>query len=333
MQLALCALVGALSLALSATSAHAQAAMMSEPFRQGYDLTGDEILPDGYWWGEDLAALDSAPNDWSRCARRDRSNAARAIRSCGRVIGERVSRKHTAAAYSYRGQLYNGEGDGERANADYERALRVFSEIIPSERERNPIAYSNRASVLSWMGRYDEALADAARGIAIAEARRRAASDADYWTHALAHQHGARADTYFSMRDYERATQDYDRAAELVPDAASYHASRCISRAAADGAAWEAGRAACSEALRLEADDPYALFARGFLRFRQGDFDAAHADFAAALLENEDAVSALYGRGVAALRLGRAEGQGDIDRATDTNRDTVEYYAAAGLRP
>lgn len=307
---------------------------MSEPFRQGYDLAGNDVGPTGYW-GEDLAALDSAPNDWSRCARRDRTNTARAIRSCGRVIGERVSRQHTAAAYLYRGQLYNREGDGERADADYERALRLFSEIIPSERERNPIAYSNRASVLLWMGRHEEALADAARAIAIAEARRSAASrsDADYWTHALAFQHSARAGTYFSIGDYEHATQDYDRAAELVPDAASYHASRCISRAAPDGAAWEAARAACSEALRLEENDPYALFARGFLRFRQGDFNAAHADFAAALLENEDAVNALYGRGVAALRLGRAEGQGDIDRATDLNQNTVKYYASAGLRP
>jgi len=184
------------------------------------------------------------------------------------------------------------------------------------------------------MGRYEEALADAARGIAIAQARRSAASgsDADAWTRALAYQHGKRANMYFSLRDYERATQDYDRAAEFVPDAASYHASRCISRAAADGAAWEAAAAACSEALRLEADDSYALFARGFLRFRQGDFEAAHADFAAALLENDHAVSALYGRGVAALRLGRAEGQGDIDRATEMNRSTVEYYAGAGLR-
>ncbi|MGH6950529.1 MAG: hypothetical protein ACREH4_06635, partial [Vitreimonas sp.] len=232
MRHALCALVAALvaTAMQHATPAHAQAAMMSEPFRQGYDFAGNDVTPDRYW-GDDLAELDSAPNDWSRCARRDRSNAARAIRSCGRVIGERVSREHTAAAYFYRGQLHSGEGDSARASADYEHALRLFSEIIPSEQERKPTAYSNRASVLSRIGRHDEALADGARGIAIAEARRNTASrsDAEYWTHALANQHGAQASTYFRMGDFARATQAYDSAAELVPDAASYHASRCIS--------------------------------------------------------------------------------------------------------
>lgn len=327
-RLALCALVGALSLALHATPAHAQAAMMSEPFRQGYGFSGDV-----YGW-DDLPLADGAPNDWSRCAGRDGLNAARAIRSCGRVIGERVSREHTAAAYFYRGQLYSDERDSERADADYERALRLFTEIIPSERERNPNAYSNRASVFSRMGRYDEALADAARGIAIAEDRRGASgrSDVEYWARVLAGQHGARAGAYFRMGDYEHATQDYDRAAALAPDTARYHAARCVSRAAA-GDAWEAARAACEEALRIEEDDAYALFARGFLRFRQGDFDAAHTDFAAAVAEDENAESALYGRGLAALRLGRVEGQADVERATSMGRDTVAYYAAAGLRP
>jgi hypothetical protein len=64
-------------------------------------------------------------------------------------------------------------------------------------------------------------------------------------------------------------------------------------------------------------------------------YEAAHADFAAAYAEDDEDYDALYGRGVAAVKLGRqAEGEADIAAAREESLgNQLEFYVNAGLRP
>jgi tetratricopeptide (TPR) repeat protein len=297
----------------------ADAARSQQEFLNGLNYPGVEAVP---------------TSDWSRCSARDRLHSAQAIRSCGRVIGERTSRVMSAAAYYYRAQLYHGVGDSADAQADLERALDLFDQIVVSERGSST-AHSNRASVLIYLRRYDEAFTDYESAIAIATqrlggVREPGAPGAD----GLAEQYHARSALYFRTGDFERAVTDLDEALRLMPDASYYHAERCLALTAAHRTADAAP--ACEEALRLSDDGAYALFSRGCLRFTEGDAQAAFEDFSAAIAikPNRESAYLLYGRGVAAQRLGRtAEGQADIDRARTLEPDDVEYYANAGLRP
>lgn len=274
----------------------------------------------------------------SRCATADRHNPEPALSSCGRVIGERYSSETMATAYFFRGRLYLTQGDELRANADFLEAYRFYSLALGSQRN-NPRAYGNRAAVLYWLHRYGEALADYATALSAYQRPDSAAGTrvrsgvADLRAGELAHLHYSRGAVFFRIRDWANSSDEFDLAASMMPNEARYQSARCEVRAARRTES-EVAHTACEDALRLSGGGSYALFSTGFLNFTEGHYDAAFSDFSAAIEKDPTDYLALFGRGIAALRLGHEqESQTDIARARgELDADTLSYYWEAGLR-
>ncbi len=73
---------------------------------------------------------------------------------------------------------------------------------------------------------------------------------------------------------------------------------------------------------------------RGFLRLRTASWDAAVADFDVALRIEPQEPHALYGRGLARLRKGdQAGSKRDFDAARRYSYDVDAQYADYGLKP
>src|SRR5690606_16723311 len=67
---------------------------------------------------------------WHRCMDVNAEPARQAIRSCGRLIGERISRTITARAHFQRARHYQRSGDPARAQADFDRARDLFDQEV-----------------------------------------------------------------------------------------------------------------------------------------------------------------------------------------------------------
>jgi tetratricopeptide (TPR) repeat protein/predicted aspartyl protease len=94
----------------------------------------------------------------------------------------------------------------------------------------------------------------------------------------------------------------------------------------------------CNRAMRLAnmrlADNAVLSANHGMVRLRQGAFDKAISDFNDALKLQPKNVRALYGRGIARMRLNkRKEGQGDVDAAVAISPAIRENLARFGLEP
>lgn len=300
-------------------------------FAQNPNLIGPSGRPDV--WSDSTATNDN----WGRCAQGDRNDAERALRSCGRIIGERNSGDITAAALYFRGRLYELLRD-PRATEDYEEAYRWFSIALGSQR-RNPHAYANRAAVLYRLGRFDEAIADYRAAIEAtdrfnaASGTRTRAGLADLYSGQVANYHHRIGGIYFRMGDWPSAIDAFDRAAALSPEEAYLFAARCEVRAAAH-VELDVASAACEQALHMDGEDSYNYFSRGFLRFMAGDFEVASADFYAAVERDATNYLALYALGVTGVRLGHREvGEAMIARAReDLPNSVIDMYQAVGLR-
>src|SRR5262249_52233216 len=93
-------------------------------------------------------------------------------------------------------------------------------------------------------------------------------------------------------------------------------------------------QSACDHAVNDSGRSSSSLVTRGYLRFMRGQIEAASTDFADAVRRDASNPSALFGRGVAAIRLGHcAAGHNEIIRARELDSREVDYYANAGLRP
>ena len=87
----------------------------------------------------------------------------------------------------------------------------------------------------------------------------------------------------------------------------------------------------CNESLRLRADDPNTLDSRGYAYFKLGQFDAAIADFDAAIARAPKLASSLYGRGLARMRKGDTAGDADIAAAKALQANIAEEQARYGI--
>ena len=78
----------------------------------------------------------------------------------------------------------------------------------------------------------------------------------------------------------------------------------------------------------------HALTVRGVVKARQSDFSGAFTDFDAANRLDQRTANALYGRGLAQVRLGRADaGQADIAAANMRDPAVAARFAGWGLAP
>lgn len=140
-----------LAATLAATPAFAQAGMgmSNPPDREAVSLS--QLSPTHRYWE---ACLGDDPQA--------------AVRGCGRVIGARVSRMHTATAHYFRSVALQTMGQEERAMRDLRRAYLTFGDLI-FENEENAIARYGRGLSLMRMGHEQEAEQEMARAIANSE--------------------------------------------------------------------------------------------------------------------------------------------------------------------
>jgi hypothetical protein len=138
---------------LSAPSAFAQA---------GWGMS----QPAGAHVGE-LGQLSPTARYWTACLG---DEAEAALHGCGRVIGARVSRVHTAAAHYFRSLALSTVGEDERALRDLRRAYFSFSDMV-FENESDAVAIYGRGLSLVRMGHRAEGEAEMARAIAMSEGR------------------------------------------------------------------------------------------------------------------------------------------------------------------
>jgi tetratricopeptide (TPR) repeat protein len=218
---------------------------------------------------------------------------------------------------------------------EHAAAIEIYSRLIASGYAA-PGAYVERALAYWLIGDMTAARADIARAQEL---------DEDNY-------YAARADTLFSsaapdtdpealsahgalllyLDDLTGATALADRAHSLHPDSLGFSNQRCWARAVAGlelGVALEACNAALAEGNRASILDSRALV---FLKL--GRFQDAWNDFNTAVGMSAENPHYLYGRGVAALHLGRqSEGRADLERAASMDGEISLEYAANGVRP
>jgi tetratricopeptide (TPR) repeat protein len=203
--------------------------------------------------------------------------------------------------------LYNHKRDYDRALADFDQAIRLNPADVP--------AYVDRGIAYSAKGDHERAAADFDQAIRLDP------------KHAVAYAN--RGTLYLEMGDYDRAIPDLDRAIQLDPNRANYLNEGCWVHAVANRDLATA-RTYCDSALRLAPNDVPTLNSRGLVDLQQQRW----ADYDAAARARPGKADDLYGRGIAALRLGRtAEGQADLAAALKLDPKIGETFAGYGIKP
>lgn len=141
-----------------------------------------------------------------------------------------------------------------------------------------------------------------------------------------------RARAYARLRDYRRAVPDFREAVRLEAGDHKMWNGLCWSLAVSGESLAEA-RAACDLGLRLHPDDPEILDSRGLVFLKQGRFQEAWNDYDRAFRIEPRGISWLYGRGIAAIRLGRVdEGSADLALAEAGYPGIRAMYERFGIR-
>jgi tetratricopeptide (TPR) repeat protein len=139
---------------------------------------------------------------------------------------------------------------------------------------------------------------------------------------------------YEQMRDHDRAILDLGHAINLNPQYAEAYNNRCWIRAAFVGTNLDLARRDCDAAIRLSRSAGH-LANRGLVELKQARFQDAWNDFDAAmkLADANMANLYVYGRGIAALRLGHnEEGNADIAKANAFDARIAANYETFGIR-
>ncbi len=245
-----------------------------------------------------------------------------------------------------RGLLYERQYDDRRARRDFDQAVAADPAYAPAWRARGNFhsrrgAHALAIADLDMAVRLDptglRTLVD--RGIAYDRQGDRARALADFneairrdpaygpaW-----HNRGV---TYHWMENHAAALADFRVARRLMPRDPEELNGLCFSIAFSGGDLNEA-RAACDEAYRMLGDPLYRAN-RGLVGLKQGRFQEAWEDFSAVLRDwyyRRDA-TARYGRGVAALRLGRERaGRSDLRRALRRDPAVAARFERLGIGP
>lgn len=137
---------------------------------------------------------------------------------------------------------------------------------------------------------------------------------------------------YAELKDQVRAVADYEKAVKLDPKDAWTHNSLCWARAILNQL--ERALPSCNEALRLVPDYAGAFDSRGLVYLKQGRHQDSWNDYNRSdNLEPGNAYH-LFGRGIAALRLGRtADGEADIAKAKSIAAGVEADYISYGINP
>ena len=142
-----------------------------------------------------------------------------------------------------------------------------------------------------------------------------------------------RGQAYALKRDSGMAINDFDKALQLQPNVEAYLYARCMIRAAAS-LELDKSLADCNHALRINPQSAADIEARGFVRFKRGEFAEAINDNSEAIRRDPRRPSAFYVRGLAELRMNQtAAGLADIRAAQGLDPHVGDYYAKWGVKP
>jgi tetratricopeptide (TPR) repeat protein len=140
-----------------------------------------------------------------------------------------------------------------------------------------------------------------------------------------------RSEVYLALGEYALAMADADHVVQIAGDAPGGYRVRCEVRVA-QNIELEMARADCERALELNSIDTAALAARGVLNLLANSNQQAWSDFDAAIFNGRREARTLYGRGIAASRLGRVrEGRADIAAAEELQPEITTTFASYGI--
>ena len=200
---------------------------------------------------------------------------------------------------------------------DHAQAERLFDDLVAQSPE--PYVYVRRAYAHIIGGRYARALADYDALLK---------SDPEN-----ASLHYARGEAYRGMGELAKAFADYDKALLIDPDSAYLRNGRCWARAAA-GIDLAKAMDDCNASIALDPEDANNYDSRGMVRLKMGDAAGAFADYDKAMTYGVEKASYLYGRGIAAIRLGHmVAGEADLARAAALDPGIAARYAKDGIQP
>ncbi|MBZ0279833.1 MAG: tetratricopeptide repeat protein [Anaerolineae bacterium] len=222
-----------------------------------------------------------------------------------------------ADAINNRGNVYDVQGDPESAAREFERAieadpqyanayynlgihylydsadyasaigyLSTYIELVP----RDPYGYVERGYAQSFLGRYDEAIADYVRAIEL---------NPDY-----AASYNNRGNAYLDLGEYDDALGDYNRAIELDPEYAVAYNNR--GNAYLDLGEYDNALGDYNRAIELDPEYANAYFNRALTHYDLGDYEDAVADYDRYLEFYPEDADAYYNRGLSNMNLALA---------------------------
>jgi len=212
-------------------------------------------------------------------------------------------------AYFYRGLIHARRNETVAALSDYNAAL--------ERGPRNVEALTSRAAIFSLEGKLDLAIGDLDAAIAVDK-------DNQY---AFFNRGFAR----FAQANYQKAIDDYTSAIALDPSFGLAYNNRALARAVV-GKDLPQALADCDMALKLLPGNLDVRDTRGFVYLKLGDPALALNEYNAALEKDPNRTTALFGGGLAKIRMGNAKsGEGDQAAARALNPEIDKQFAFYGL--
>lgn len=209
------------------------------------------------------------------------------------------------AAFVTRGLAQQRRGAIDLALADFDTALKIYP--------RDQQALRNRGALYAVLGRHDQAIADYDAVIRMNRNDPYAFFNRGY--------------SHFAKREYELAVVDYSTALSLDPTLGQAYLNRCLTRTV-QGKELVMALADCDQALKLLPLSIEAREARGFIYLKLGDPAIAITEYKAALQMNANRPLALYGLGIAQIRMGRKdEGEASQAAALALNPGVAEQFS------
>jgi len=219
-------------------------------------------------------------------------------------------------AYSIRARLSGSDQQWPAALADFDRAI----ELGITDTTERALSLYRRGLVRGMLKRpADSQIADFTAAL-VADPSLSAALE-------------ARAGVYQDLGRYEEALRDYDALTLREPKYAAGFNAACWTRAAYLKRDFEKAREQCDRALALAAE-PNTYDSAGLVALQQQRWQDAWALYDKAVKGDAKMASAMYGRGIAAKRLGRRpEAEADLAAAMRMEARVAANYLSYGQAP
>jgi tetratricopeptide (TPR) repeat protein len=261
-----------------------------------------------------LAPLAAAqnPEQMKKCSGGWEVEARDKVAACTALLdGKQLNEDQTAVVHYYRGEALKDLAQFDKALVDLNEAIRMAPDAAQP--------YAARGDLFANSDKYDEAIADFDKAIQL--------DNQDAYTFQQ------RGDAYEAKGAHAKAIADYTEALRLEPMDDFVLSARCRARAIW-GQQLDEAAADCTQAIGLDDDNQYAYEQRGLVRLRQGQYAEAIADYGEALKKYDGRSESLYGRGIAKMRSGDADGgRKDIAAATRIEAGIAKMFEGWGFKP